>query len=149
MAKINFYHLTSSPVGKALPKLLEKVIATGVRVVVQAISDEKVQQLNRELWTYTTKVFLPHGSKEDGYADEQPIYLTAANENPNGATILAIVENAESMEMESFEKCLYMFDGNDTSQLQTARKRWKEYKESGFELIYWKQNPKGGWEKGN
>jgi DNA polymerase-3 subunit chi len=148
MTKINFYHLTSSPLGKALPKLLEKVIASDARVVVQAPSHERMEQLNSELWTYTTKFFLPHGSKADGFADEQPIYLTASNENPNGATILAIVENAEVSELQSFEKCLYMFDGNDAAQLQTARSRWKEYKTAGHELTYWQQNPKGGWEEG-
>jgi DNA polymerase-3 subunit chi len=148
MTKVNFYHLTSSPIGKALPKLLEKAIASNARVVVQAESEDKVAQLNSELWTYTTKFFLPHGAKEDGFADQQPIYLTASNENPNGATILAIAENAVATDMDKFEKCLYMFDGNDASQLQTARSRWKEYKEAGFEVTYWQQNAKGGWEEG-
>lgn len=148
MTAINFYHLTKLPIGKALPKLLEKVIATKANVIVQAASDEAVEQLNKELWTYTTKFFLPHGSKKDGNESEQPIYLTASNENPNGATILAIAGNAEAENIDSFDKCLYMFDGNDEEQLKTARNRWKEYKESGFDITYWQQNPKGGWEEG-
>jgi DNA polymerase-3 subunit chi len=146
--KINFYHLTSSPMGKALPKLLEKVVTSGARAVVQAPSEEKVRQLNGELWTYTTIFFLPHGTKEDGFEAEQPIYLTASNENPNGATILAIVDNATASNIESYEKCLYMFEGNDPAQLTAARSRWKEYKTAGHELTYWQQNAKGGWEEG-
>lgn len=144
--KINFYHLTTSPVGKALPKLLEKVIATKANVVVQAASDEAVEQLNKDLWTYTTKFFLPHGSAKDGFKDQQPIFLTAANENPNGATIIAIVGNAEIGELDIYDKCLYMFDGSDDTQVKAARGRWKEFKDAGHETIYWQQNEKGGWE---
>ena len=147
MTKINFYHLTSSPLGKALPKLLEKVIASGVNALVLAPNDEKVAELNRELWTYTTKVFLPHGSKEDGFCDEQPIYLTAENDNPNKAEILAMVGDSQPTDISAFSKCLYMFDGNDEQQLQAARKRWKQYKEAEFEITYWKQTPKGIWEQ--
>ncbi len=146
--KINFYHLTQSPIGKALPRLLEKVIAAGMRSVVLLEDEEKVEKLNNELWTYTTKVFLPHGSSKDGYESEQPIYLTAKNENPNKADVLVLIGNAEAKGLNNYKKCLYMFDGNDMPQLQTARSRWKTYKDQGFELIYWQQTEKGNWEEG-
>jgi DNA polymerase III subunit chi len=144
--KINFYHLTHTPLGKALPRLLEKVIESNMRAVVKLEDDPAVEKLNMELWTYTTKVFLPHGSKADGYSAQQPIYLTAENENPNGAKVLAFIGNATPCKFDGFEKCLYMFDGNDANQLQTARARWKEFKDSGFELIYWQQSEQGAWE---
>jgi len=144
--KINFYHLTQMPLGKALPRLLEKVIASDMRAVVKLEDEAAVEKLNIELWTYTTKVFLPHGSKVDGYCDQQPIYLTASNENPNGAKVFVYVGNAQPSDFKGFEKCLYMFDGNDDSQVQTARSRWKEYRDSGFELAYWQQTEKGVWE---
>jgi len=147
MAKINFYHLTKSPLGKALPKLLEKVIESDYRALVVASSDEKLEQLNKELWTYTTKYFLPHGTKKDGFSEKQPIFLTCANDNPNGAKVLAFVGDAEPFDLEKFEKCVYMFDGNDDNEMQIARSRWKEYKNSGYELTYWQQNKKGGWEE--
>lgn len=134
--------------GKALPKLLEKALASGARVVVRAANDAEVEQLNKELWTYTTKVFLPHGSKADGFADRQPIYLTAIEENPNNATILAFTGTAQPEGFAGFERCLYMFDGNNPTHVSTARQRWKQYKETGCETVYWKQNTKGGWEQG-
>ena len=146
--KINFYHLTQSPLGKALPRLLEKVVDADMRAVVLAEDEEQVEKLNTELWTYTTKVFLPHGSKKDGYSEQQPIYLTACNENPNGATVLAFVGKALPKNFDGYKKCLYMFDGGDEAQLQVARKRWKEYKDAGFDTTYWKQSDKGAWEEG-
>ncbi len=149
MTKVNFYHLTKLPVGKALPKLLEKVILSGVNVVVLAPTEENVELLNRELWTYTTKFFLPHGSKKDGNEAEQPVYLTASNENPNSSKVLAIVGDANPTDITSFEKCLYMFDGNVEEQVSKARQRWKEYKQSGHELTYWQQDNKGAWQQNN
>lgn len=146
--KINFYHLTQTPLGKALPRLLEKVIEADMRAVVKLEDEESVEKLNTELWTYTTKVFLPHGSAKDGYPKEQPIYLTAKNENPNGAEVFVFVGNTEPYALENFKKCMYMFDGNDSGQLQTARSRWKQYKDQGFEITYWQQSDKGAWEQG-
>jgi DNA polymerase-3 subunit chi len=146
--KINFYHLTQTPLGKALPRLLEKVLAADMRAVVLLEDEEKVEKLNSELWTYTTKVFLPHGSRIDGFAEEQPIFLTAGNENPNGAKVFVFVGNASPWNLDGFTKCLYMFDGNDESQLQTARARWKEYKGQGMDITYWQQSEKGLWEEG-
>lgn len=146
MTDINFYHLTKSPMGKALPKLLEKVVTSGARAIVIAEDDERLQQLNKELWTYTTKFFLPHGTKEDGYSEDQPLYLTVNYENPNGANILAIVDDAEVKDLEKFDRCLYMFDGNKEAKLKTARSRWTKMKTDGHNVTYWQQNAKG-WEK--
>ena len=145
--KINFYHLKSLPIGKALPKLLEKVISANFKVMIQAPSEEMVRQLNRELWTYTTKFFLPHGTKEDGFASQQPIFITANNDNANEATILALVSNSSVENMEDFEKCIYMFDGNDEEQVKNARLDWKKYSSLGHDLIYWQQTPKGIWQE--
>ena len=52
MAIINFYHLTTLPVGKALPKLLEKVISVG-NVLVNCPNEEEVKNLDSQMWTYT------------------------------------------------------------------------------------------------
>jgi len=46
MTEIGFYHLQRSPLERALPKLLEKVLEAGKRAVVVARSDERVEQLN-------------------------------------------------------------------------------------------------------
>ena len=40
-------------------------------------SDERVESLNAQLWTYKERGFLPHGSAKDGFAEDQPGWLTA------------------------------------------------------------------------
>ena len=69
---------------------MEKVLARGSRAVVVAGSEERVEHLNALLWTYDDRGFLPHGSARDGFAAEQPVYLTTEEENPNAATVLVL-----------------------------------------------------------
>ena len=147
MAEIGFYHLTTTPLERALPKLLEKAVGTGQRIVVMAGSEERVEALNALLWTYDPASFLPHGSARDGNAAAQPIWLTAKDENPNNAAILVLADGASSARVGDYARCLEMFDGNDDAAVEQARIRWKAYLADGHALTYWQQNDRGGWEK--
>ena len=147
MTEVGFYHLTRTPLERALPKLLERVIAGGMRAVVVSASDERVEALNAALWTYEQLSFLPHGSAKDGQAEDQPIWLTTADENPNGATVLVLTDGVSSSKAGEFARCLDMFDGRDSDAVAAARERWKVMKAAGHTLAYWQQNEAGGWEK--
>ena len=145
MTQIGFYHLTRSPLEQALPRLLDKALAAGYRAVVLAGSLERVEALNDRLWTYESDSWLPHGSRKDGDAALQPIWLTDQDENPNGATILVMCDGARSAAAAGFARCLDLFDGNDDDAVQAARDRWKLWKAEGHDLIYYQQGETGGW----
>lgn len=147
MTDIDFYHLTRTPLERALPKLLEKVIGAGKRAVVRAGSTERIDFLNAALWTYDPASFLPHGSAREGEAAEQPIWLTEQTDRPNGAQILILTDNVAADDVDDFERCLEMFDGRDQEAVEAARSRWRGYKEAGYKLTYWQQTDQGGWEK--
>lgn len=147
MTEIGFYHLTRSPLTMALPRLLERVLAAGKRAVVRAGSPERVDFLNTALWTYDPASFLPHGTAREGEAAEQPIWLTAGDDNPNRAEVLILTDGADAGDLASYERCLEMFDGNDAMAVEAARGRWRAYKEAGHALTYWQQTERGGWEK--
>ena len=106
MAEIGFYHLLSMSLERALPKLLERARANGHRVVVRAASPERVEHLNAALWTYEEAAFLPHGSVRDGNPAMQPIWLTHHAENPNGASMIVLVDGLEVEDFQAFTaKC--------------------------------------------
>ena len=146
MTDIGFYHLTRSSLVQALPRLLEKVFASGARAVVMTGSEERSGALNAILWTYDQNAFLPHGTARDGNAQDQPIWITHEDENPNGASILVLTDGAVSARIGEFARCLEMFDGNDEEAVQAARARWKSYAAAGHGLTYWQQAPSGRWE---
>ena len=146
MIEYGFYHLTRTPLEPALGRLLERVLASGQRAVVVASSPERLEALNRALWTFGRESFLPHGTREDGFAEDQPVFLTDEADFPNGATVLVLVDGAEVEPPPQFTRCLYMFEGNDEAGVAQARALWQRLRARGEALTYWQQTERG-WHK--
>jgi DNA polymerase-3 subunit chi len=145
--RVDFYHLQDSPLERALPVLLERAMQAGLRAVVMAASDDRLEALSGVLWTYTPDSWLPHGSRKDGFAADQPIWLTTAEENPNGAKLLVLTDGMSSSRLCEFDRCLDLFDGASETATTAARERWKLAKAAGHELHYWQQTQSGWQEK--
>jgi DNA polymerase-3 subunit chi len=146
LAEVGFYHLLSTPLERALPRLLERAWSQGHRIVVRAASVERVEYLSAALWTYEEAAFLPHGSVRDGNPGRQPIWLTDRDENPNGASTLVLVDGLEAADLDAFARCADLFDGNDDGAVEAARARWRRAREAGHTLTYWQQT-RSGWER--
>jgi DNA polymerase-3 subunit chi len=143
LAEVGFYHLTRSTLEEALPRLLEKAYATGMRAVVRVGDAERLELLNRALWTYGKESFLPHGTRADGWPERQPIYLSTEIDNPNDAALLVLVEDAAAPDLAGFARCLLLFDGNDPSAVERARQRWRDVLALGHKCVYWQQSGRG------
>ena len=142
-----FYHLGRQPLDKVLPGLLEKTLERGWRAVVQAGNPERVDALDNLLWTYADESFLPHGTARDGLMEQQPVFLTAKDENPNGAGVRFLVDGAEAPDLTGYTRAVYIFDGRDEDAVVQARREWKRLKAEGHACTYWQQNDGGRWEK--
>ena len=147
MTEIAFYHLLRSPLEAVLPKLLEKTRAADKRAVVIAGSGERVDALGALLWSYDQDSWLPHGDAKDGSPEDQPIWLTETDENPNGAQFLFLTDGAAAGDLAGFERCFDLFDGRDEVAVADARDRWRALKDAGHTLTYWQQNEQGKWEE--
>jgi DNA polymerase-3 subunit chi len=146
MAEVLFYHLTRRRLEQVLPDLLGRSLQRGWRAVVKCGIPERVDALNGELWTYDKAAFLPHGSKADGFPERQPIWLTAADDRPNQAEVLFLVDGADTTQHGDYTRVCDLFDGNDDEAVQAARLRWKAAKAAGHTLTYWQQSDTG-WTK--
>ena len=146
MTEIRFYHLQRTPLEAALPKMLEMCLSRDWKAVVMARSKERVTDLGERLWTYDDRSFLPHGDASDGHAEQQPIWLTEADENPNGASVLFLTDGAASDGIASYDLVCRLFDGRDEEAVAAARKCWSSEKDDGHHLTYWQQTERG-WEK--
>ena len=146
MTDIRFYHLTRKTLEQALPELLEKTLERGWRAVVMAGSNERVEALTQHLWTYRPDSFLPHGNAKDGNTEMQPVWLTMADERPNGADVLFLTDGAQTTRADEYTRVCEIFDGNDESAVTAARARWKVYKAAGHDVSYWQQGERG-WTK--
>ena len=148
MAEVLFYHLTRSTLEDALPQLLLKTLERGWRAVLQGVTLERIETLDEHLWTFRDESFLPHGRAGGSHDAEQPLLLTIADDNPNGANVRFFVEGAvPEGSLEGYERCVVMFDGEDDAQLAAARAAWKALKGEGHAVTYWQQGSDRRWKQ--
>ena len=144
--RVDFYHLQKSTLEQALPVLTEKVYATGKRLLIKTGMSEQAEYISSLLWTYKPDSWLPHGTQSDGFETEQPVFITAAEDNPNHAEMIMLTDGGTIEEIQSFERCLDLFNGYDEAAVQNARNLWKAVVDAGNEAYYWQQNDAGKWE---
>ena len=148
MAEYGFYHLTRTPLDKALPKLLGRVLEGAGRAVVLVGGAERLETLDAALWASGDPDWLPHGTPRSGHAPHQPIWLTTEDAPaPNGARFLFLLDGVETAHADVYDRILDLFDGADDAAVAAARARWAAAKAAGHALTYWRQGPRG-WEKG-
>jgi DNA polymerase-3 subunit chi len=150
MSEVRFYHLSATPLESNLPPMLEMALERGWRVVVRCGSEAGMAMLDQALWTWRDDAFLPHGTAAAGRAAEQPVYLTLGDENPNGASVLMLVDGARASpaEMAAYMRTCLIFDGGDDRAVATARDDWRAVRAAGLAAVYWAQE-RGRWvEKG-
>jgi len=154
MTETLFYHLETRSLEDVLPGLIEKSLQRGWRAVVRTDSAERSDTIDTLLWTYDDQSFLPHAQSGDGDAARQPVLITMEDENPNGAQILFCVggakpDNWRAERLKELARIVLLFDGRDTGALDSVRAAWKEARDAGHDVTYWKQAPSGKFEKQN
>jgi DNA polymerase-3 subunit chi len=145
---ILFYHLQSRPLETVLPQFVEKSLEKQWRVVIQASTRERLAALDETLWTYDEASFLPHATDEDGDPAAQRVLLTTGEGNANAAEIRFLTDGAAiPSDVESYQRIVLLFDGNDAEAVAAAREAWRSVKARGLEATYWRQSAEGRWEK--
>lgn len=146
-----FYHLERQELRDVLPRLLELSLQRQWRCVVRSAEAERLATLSEHLWSYKEHSFLAHARRGDEamaeHAAMQPIWLTDADDRPNAAQVLFLVDGAEDDAPEAYDRVVYIFDGQNETALQAARGYWKKISNLGAAPTYWQQNEAGAWEK--
>ena len=141
--QVDFYHLTS-PLDRVLPRIAERVVATGGRLLIVAEPQELRVALDRLLWSYAPESFLPHA--QAGSADDavQPILIaddTTEAAPANAARNVAVVDGRWRDHVLTFDRAFHIFDDE---AIREARLAWKALADrDGVERRYWKQNDSG------
>lgn len=148
MSELRFYHLTDSPLERALPRMLELTLERGGRAVVRGTHAERLKFMDAHLWTYQDESFLPHGTDSDADPDKQPILLTSGTSIPNGAKTLFLIDGfaPDFEEIAGLDLTAILFDGHDPSAVETARTHWRSTVAANLKAVYWAQDG-GRWVK--
>lgn len=142
---VDFYHLALSPIERVLPRICERLLEGGERLLVVAVP-ELLATLDEQLWTYAPDAFLPHGRSDKPGAKDQPILLSDRADPLNGAANVALADGVWRDEALGFARSFYFFNNG---QLDTARGAWRALRSNAeAEARYWKQNEAGKWVQG-
>jgi DNA polymerase-3 subunit chi len=142
---VDFYHLASSTLEQVLPRICEKLLAEGEKLLVVAGPDQ-LAMLDALLWKYKRDSFLPHGRSQGPAPERQPILLSSETEAVNGASNIALADGKWREEALDFARAFYFFD---QSHLDEARASWRALKDGPeVQRRYWKQDEGGKWVEG-
>lgn len=143
--QVDFYHLVASPLERVLPKIAERVVDGGGRLVIVAVEEAQRAGIDKLLWSYSLESFLPHGQAGGDGDAAQPVLIAAGPEAANGARNVALIDGVWRDEALGFDRAFHFFDGDSVA---AARVAWRGLAgREGVERRYWKQDEDGRWKE--
>jgi len=143
--QVDFYHLAAHPLERVLPRIAERVLETGGRLLIVARDDALAAALDQSLWTYTPESFLPHRRTGGEGAADEPILISADTDAANGACNIALADGIWRDEALGFDRAFHFFDGET---IEAARAAWRSLAgRDGVEPRYWTQDEGGRWSR--
>jgi DNA polymerase-3 subunit chi len=136
---IEFHTGLADPLGYAC-RLLRKAHRQGLRVLVTAPAATLVH-LDRELWTFEEREFVPHqrwpaGSglphPDAGRIARTPIWLAASAQVPAACTVLVNLGADVPGEAMDFERVVELVS-HEADDAAAGRERWRRWKALGLE----------------
>jgi DNA polymerase-3 subunit chi len=143
--QVDFYHLTRAPIDRVLPRIVERVLAGGERLLIVSQDEALADRIDKLLWTYSSDAFLPHARAGAETDADQPVLIAAEVIPANGARHIALVDGQWRDEALGFERVFHFFD---EANIVAARAAWRGL--SGKEDVeprYWRQEDGGKWER--
>jgi DNA polymerase III subunit chi len=141
--QVDFYHLTRTPVERALPQIAAKILEQGGRLLIVSGDADGRGRIDQALWSHAAESFLPHGQAGGEDDGRQPVLIGDAPEAANGARFVALIDGVWRDEALGFDRAFHFFD---EERIAEARAAWKALAaRDGIERRYWKQDDNGRW----
>ena len=135
MTEVEFHTGVADRIGFAC-RLLRKACRRGVRVLVTA-TPEDLATLDRALWVFEERDFLPHvrvPGAPAAVAARTPIWLAPQAADVDGAPRVLLNLGAEAPpDLAALERLIEVV-GNDPDDVERGRGRWRGYKQAGLQI---------------
>jgi len=135
MTRIDFYSLEPDSRGDRFIlacRLVERIRAQELRVLILCPDREEARHLDRLLWTLRQESFLPHGLVGNVDAELTPILISLDGSPESEHQVLLNLSRELPSEWERFERLCDLVD-NDPAVRQAGRTRFRAYREQGHE----------------
>jgi len=136
MTQVDFYILQDSQPGARTLltcRLSEKAFKQGHQVYINAASGQQLQQLDDMLWTFRDGSFLPHGLYNENAGSTHPVLLGHAVDPEGPSDVLVNLSSDVPLFFSRFARVAELV-GGDEAQRESARKRYRFYKDRGYTL---------------
>jgi len=144
--QVDFYHLDRAPLERVLPRIAERILESGGRLLIVCGDGKLAERLDTQLWNYSPDSFLPHGRAGEAGEADQPILISTALDPLNRARNVALADGVWREETLGFERVFFFFNGET---IVGARAAWRALAgREGIEPRYWKQDDDGKWRQG-
>ena len=111
--QVDFYQLGDRPIEKVLPRIAERVLEGGGRLLVVAGDEGLAARLDEQLWSYAPESFLPHGRAGKGNEAEQPVLISCTLDPANRARAIALADGVWREEALGFDRALPLLRRRD------------------------------------
>jgi DNA polymerase IIIc chi subunit len=156
MIKISCYQTPPALLAKTFCKLAEKCYYSSKRTCVITNNNEFTRELDRVLWTYSKKHFIPHATSEDPLSEKQPVYITDSFENlssagifilvnPDTEKILKLLSLDHFIHGNSVDKLLILFDDAQKIHFMDINNLINKSYIKSFEIDFFELVDNGGW----
>jgi DNA polymerase-3 subunit chi len=135
MTRIDFYTLKPGTRGDRFDftcRLLERIRAGGLRVLIHCPDPQQARHLDRLLWTYREDSFLPHGRLGETDPELTPILISADGRPESEQQVLINLDGSPEPPpfYSRFERICEPVD-HDPALRQAGRRRFLYYRERG------------------
>lgn len=139
--------------------LAEKCYHNSVNIFVYTDSREYTLELDRILWTYSKKQFIPHGTINDPHPEKQPILIGSAPLNIDKTydgimlvntdvdKILLLLGNDKAVNVNTVKRFFFLYDQEFNISDTDLRDIFTKSAFSDFNFESYVQSEKGGWQK--
>lgn len=110
------------------------------RNIIVFASDDKLEKLDKLLWTFEQNSFLPHKIYRDGDKIDTPILLLSLNyinSIEKFDSFKTIINNHTNAILKNIDNInIYEFIENDETKKSISRKKYLDYKKYNFTLLH-------------
>ena len=158
MTKISFYQTQSEDLAKTFCRISEKCYYNNLDTLVITENEDYSNSLDKSLWTYSKKHFIPHATINDPRPSDQSLLITTKPENSNNAEIIVFVNPGKRIILESIAehskivfnqiaKIIFVFDETSSVQATELKNIFDTSKIRSSEISYFIKTPKGTWQE--
>jgi DNA polymerase-3 subunit chi len=140
MTSVEFHTGVPDPIDYAC-RLLRKAYRRGLRVLVTA-PEALLSELDRRLWTFDERDFVPHALVQAGSATpaphlvaRTPIWLATQAAGGEVPALVLNVDAAAPADLRQVERLIEIV-GAEPEPAERGRARWRVYRAAGLEVVH-------------